>query len=186
MNQCTARWVLNLDADEVASPDLVRELRTVAAADRIGGLKIPRREYQFGRWQSDMTRKNALIRFFRRDLARYGDHAVHEQVFVDGAVVRARGVIFHYGESTIADKVEKINAYSTLAAGDKKKRRGSRIKMLVALPFAFFRSYILRRTCLDGWRGVAHAVLNGVYAFLKEAKRLELSDTPENDEPPKQ
>ena len=186
LTQARARWVLNLDADEEASAELVAELRAFAEAGRGAGLKIPRRERQFGKWQSAGTRRNALVRFFRRDLARYGDHAVHEEVIVDGEVLRARNVIFHRGERTIADKVAKINLYSSLRAEERraKGRRGSRLKLALAFPFAFFRSLILRRAFLDGWRGFANAAANGFYALLKEAKLLELSDPPDGDEAP--
>lgn len=185
LDQCQSRYALNLDADEEASPALIAELRTAATAG-VCGLKIPRREYRFGRWESPAVRKNALVRFFRRDLARYGDHLVHEQVFVDGNLGRARAAIFHRGEKTIAAKAEKILAYASLRARERseKGKKGSRLKMVFAFPFAFFRSYILRRAALDGWRGFVNAMLNAFYAFLKEAKLLETSEKPRSDRMP--
>ena len=186
LERMESEWVLNLDADERASAALIRELRAFAASGRGAGLKIPRREWQFGRWQSAGTRMNALVRFFRRDLARYGAETVHERVVLEGELFRARGVIFHCGERTLADKTAKGNLYSTLRAGERAKqgKRGSVWRMVFSPLFAFFRSYVLRRTFLDGWRGFANAAANAHYAFLKEAKLLEKTDPPESDQPP--
>ena len=186
LERTESEWVLNLDADEEASAGLVRELRAFAESGRGAGLKIPRRERQFGRWQSAGTRMNALVRFFRRDLARYGGDLVHERVLVGGGLFRARHVIYHRGEATIEAKVAKGNLYSSLRARERRERgrRGSRLKLIVAFPFAFLRSYIWRRACLDGWRGFVNAMTNAFYALMKEAKLLEKTDPPESDRAP--
>lgn len=186
MEQMRTPFVFNLDADEEASPQLIIELRA-AAAKNIAALKIPRREYQFGKWESPYTRKNALVRFFRKSRARYGEQAVHEQVTIDGKIHKARGVIFHRGERSIADKVRKNLRYASLRAEERKAagKRGSRLKLFIAFPFAFFRSYILRRSCLDGWRGFVNASVNAFYALLKEAELLEKTQKPDSDAAPK-
>jgi len=186
MEQMQTPFVFNLDADEEASPELIKELREAAAND-ICALKIPRREYKFGKWESPYTRQNALVRFFQKSRAQYGSHAVHEQVIIDGKVIRAKNAIYHRGEQTIAEKTAKNLHYATLRAGERHaaRRRGSVLKMIFAFPFAFFRSYILRRSFMDGWRGFANAMVNAFYAFLKEAELLERGQKRDSDEIPK-
>ena len=122
------------------------------------------------------TKKNAKVRFFRREKGSY-DVAieVHEMINVNGVVTRAKGVIFHYGVNDITVKVEKNNIYSSLKAFEKNKKgkHASLLKLLLVMPLVFFKSYILRRNFLNGRRGFIGSMINAFYAFLKEAKLYE-------------
>ena len=41
------------------------------------------------------------------------------------------------------------------------------------MPVTFLKSYFIRRSCLNGWRGFVNSMINAFYAFLKEAKLFE-------------
>jgi len=41
------------------------------------------------------------------------------------------------------------------------------------MPLTFFKSYVIRRSFLNGWRGFVNSLINAFYAFLKEAKLFE-------------
>jgi len=100
---------------------------------------------------------------------------VHENVMVDGIVQKAQGDIYHYGESSIFVKVEKNNQYSELKAKEKfeKAKSPSLLKLMLIMPLTFFKSYFIRRSCFNGWRGFVNSMINAFYAFLKEAKLFE-------------
>ena len=60
------------------------------------------------------------IRFFKRSLGGYDlNKQVHESISVKGRVKRAVGGIRHYGEDTIAIRMDKTNWYSSLGAQEK-------------------------------------------------------------------
>ena len=177
LSLCHQPWALNLDGDEKLSAELCHEIREVIAADQIDGLSTPILDSFMGQVSHLNTKQNAKVRFFRRLKGSY-DTAIeaHEKVSIDGVVSRAKGVIFHYGVTDVRVKVDKNNLYSSLKAAEKYKKgkHALLLKLVLVMPFTFFKSYFLRRNFLNGQRGFIDSMINAFYAFLKEAKLYEL------------
>ena len=81
----------------------------------------------------------------------------------------------HYGEPTLADRVDKVNRYSSGLVAHKRRRpiRGTGVRILVQPTLAFLKLYIGKRYFLDGWAGYFAARTQAFYTFLKYAKVLE-------------
>lgn len=176
LNECSQPWVLNLDGDEVLSAALREEIRALILADAPDGLVVPIRDAFLGELSHPLGYCHAKVRFFRRSKGRYAEGTdVHEGVLVDGSLRRARGTIEHYGETSVAVKLEKNNSYSTLKAGEKfrKGKRHSTLKLVLIMPLNFIKSFLIRRDFLNGKRGFIGSMINAFYAFLKEAKLYE-------------
>lgn len=174
--QCKNDWVLNLDGDEVLSSELKAEIEQTIQSNQLDALITPINDVFLGVPNSKHTKKHAKVRFFRKSKGRYDlENKVHENVIVDGQSVRAEGDIYHYGESSIFVKVEKNNQYSELKAQEKyqKGKVPSLLKLVLVMPLTFVKSYFIRRSCLNGWRGFVNSMVNAFYAFLKEAKLFE-------------
>lgn len=176
LNQCSQPWVLNLDGDEVLSTALKQEIVATIQTDTIDALIIPINDVFLGVANSKHTKKHAKVRFFRQGKGRYDlNNQAHEQVVVDGIVQKAEHEIYHYGESSVFVKVEKNNQYSELKALEKfqKRKQPSILKLILIMPLTFIKSYLIRRSFLNGWRGFVNSMINAFYAFLKEAKLFE-------------
>ncbi|MCO8055141.1 glycosyltransferase family 2 protein [Acinetobacter towneri] len=174
--QCKNDWVLNLDGDEVLSSELKAEIEQTIQSNQLDALITPINDVFLGVPNSKYIKKHAKVRFFRKSKGRYDlENKVHENVIVDGQSVRAEGDIYHYGESSIFVKVEKNNQYSELKAQEKyqKGKVPSLLKLVLVMPLTFIKSYFIRRSCLNGWRGFVNSMVNAFYAFLKEAKLFE-------------
>ena len=174
--QCTQKWVLNLDGDEVLSEPLKYELLDIIERDEVDALELPINDVFLGVANHKYAKKHAKIRFFKRENGHYDlSNKVHEHVIVNGIVRKAANDIFHFGESSVFVKVEKNNLYSELKAQEKfnKGKQPRIIKLILVMPFTFFKSYFIRRSCLNGWRGFVSSMINAFYAFLKEAKLFE-------------
>ncbi|MFP4463127.1 MAG: hypothetical protein ACLFO0_04660, partial [Guyparkeria sp.] len=132
-----------------------------------------------GQPASKVARPIRRVRLFRRDRGRFlARETVHESVQLDpgGRVVDLPGWIEHFGVESVALRVEKINRYSTYRAEqDIARGKGpSALKLFTVFPLRFLKSYLLRRACLSGRRGLIQSVANGYYAFLIEAKKFEM------------
>ncbi|TCM68138.1 glycosyltransferase involved in cell wall biosynthesis [Acinetobacter calcoaceticus] len=174
--ECQNDWVLNLDGDEVLSVGLKNQIIKVISENKIDALITPINDVFLGVPNSKYIKKHAKTRFFRKAKGRYDlENMVHENVIVDGQIERAEADIYHYGESSIFVKVEKNNQYSNLKALEKysKSKQPSILKLVLVMPLTFFKSYLIRRSCLNGWRGFVNSMVNAFYAFLKEAKLFE-------------
>ena len=177
---CQQAWLLNLDGDEVVSPALYQDIVQTIAADDCDGLIIPIRDAMMGQLAHPWAKRQAKTRFFRRGHGHYDPAiAVHEAIEVQGRLKRVKGYIAHYGETSLPVKVDKINRYADLKAGERFAwhKPASLLKLLLVFPAMFIKSYLLRRAFLDGRAGLISSMVNAFYAFLKEARLYELQRT---------
>ena len=174
-NLCTNEWVLNLDADEQVTPELKNEIKETINANSIDGLDIKISSRFLGTFNHPLSKFNRRIRFFKKAKGYYPKKLVHESIVLDGSIKKADAFILDYGIVNIETQVKKINNYSSLRAEEKQKKgkQASVVKLITIFPFAFFKSFILKRGFLNGIRGFIAATNNSYYAFLKEAKLYE-------------
>jgi len=172
----THDWVLLLDADEALSPALQAEIRQLLeSGPTADGYEMPRQEQLFWRMYHPATRMNHFLRLFDKREGDIDDMPVHAAPKVRGRVARLKAPLYHYGETDIHAKVEKINAYSTGLVADKLKKRRWGIALIALFypPLFFVRSYLFKRNFLNGWAGFFNAAIAAFYVFLKYAKLYE-------------
>ena len=169
-------WVLLLDADEALSPELEREIRALLErGPDHDGYEIPRLEQQYWRMCRRTVRLNRYLRLFNRHRGRLGDMPVHAAPIVEGRIGRLEAPFYHFGETDIHTKVDKLNHYSTGLVADKvsRGRKPNPLILLVYPPFYFLRSYFFKRGFTNGWVGFMNSVIVSFYVFLKYAKLYE-------------
>lgn len=174
--ETTHDWVLLLDADEALSPALQTEIRRLLAQKPdADGYEMPRQEQMFWRMYHPATRMNHYLRLFDKRKGGIDDMPIHAAPKVRGRIARLQAPLYHYGETDIHTKVEKINSYSTGLVADKikKQRWGIPLIMVCYPPLFFIRSYLFKRNFLNGWAGFINSVIAAFYVFLKYAKLYE-------------
>lgn len=176
LEKTSHRWVLLMDADEALSPPLQREIRDLlSGAPACDGYEFPRQEQMFWRMASASSRLNHFLRLFDKTKGGVSDMPVHAAPKVAGRIGRLRNPFFHFGETDIHTKVEKINGYSTGLVADKVARGRSANPWVMVFypPLYFLRLYLFKRNFLNGWAGFISSVVGSFYAFLKYAKLYE-------------
>jgi len=168
-------WVLCLDADERATPELERAIRAAFAAGdpAAPAFAIARRNRFLGRWLAHGEGyPDWNVRLFDRRRARWSDDAVHEHVVAQGTVERLPGDLLHASAESIDDYVAKQNRYTSLQA-EAMHARGERagLARLALSPLArFLRFYVVKLGFLDGAAGFSHIAIGAFASFLKYAK----------------
>lgn len=164
-------WIFSLDADEEVSDSLREEIVAMAEGSEKAGFRIPRLSFYMGRairhsgWYPDLQ-----LRLFDRRKARWNGAIIHESVSATGAVGRIRGDIYHFSVENAAHHHRMIGErYSPLAAEQmfRDGRRTGPMKIALAGPAAFVRSYVMKLGFLDGMPGFAIARFAAHHAFLK-------------------
>ncbi len=169
-------WVLILDADERISPELAVEIRATLAGDtsHVDGWWIGRQNHFMGYrirhcgWNSD-----AVFRLIRRDVCRYTNRRVHEEIAVPAARAgRLRQELVHYTVWTYEQYFRKFDHYTTLSALDMRDRgrRATLGSMIGRPPLRFLQLYVLRLGFLDGLPGLQICWLTAFMGFVKQAK----------------
>jgi glycosyltransferase involved in cell wall biosynthesis len=178
LDQAGGDWILSLDADEVVSPALRREIgEIVARGGPHAGYAVPRRNVFWGQWvRHGGLYPDRQVRLFRRGHGRFVERSVHESVRVEGSVGRLAGHLEHRSYRDVADFLERADRYSTLAA-EEWLAAGRPLRPFVDLVMRpvgrFAAMYVGRAGFLDGWRGFLLAVLYGYYVLMRSAKMWE-------------
>jgi glycosyltransferase involved in cell wall biosynthesis len=171
-------WILSLDADERVTPALAGEIRATLAADpRHGGYRIPRVAFHLGRWiRTTDWYPDDQLRLYDRRAAQWKGAYVHESVAVTGSIGRLRNELQHHPYRDVADHLETIDRYTTLAAREMNAagRRAGALQIAGHPPFAFLRNYLLRGGFRNGVPGLIISMLNAYYVFLKFSKLWQL------------
>lgn len=165
------RWVLALDADERATPELARELAAVLAAPRHPAYRVRRRNFYLGVEQTRGSwARDAVLRLFPNDL-RYGERRVHEGFPPVPNLGDLDAAIVHHPYRSLAHHVEKLTRYAEWGAADLWERgvRASWSDLALRPAWRFLRAYVLDGGVLDGRLGLVHSVLGAYAGFLKYA-----------------
>lgn len=174
LSKVSSPWALNLDADEVLTPQLKDKIRQVINSDTPhAGFNISFSNYFLGKHMKHSGLNHEYhIRLVRTQKAHYEGGLVHEGLKVDGTIGTLEEPICHYSYDSIEAYFRKLNKYTTLAAQQMyaNGRRFSLLFVLITIPFEFFKRYVLKLGVLDGIRGFIWASFSAFYVFVKYMK----------------
>ncbi|MEM7202490.1 MAG: glycosyltransferase family 2 protein [Planctomycetota bacterium] len=166
-------WVLSLDADERITPEL-RERIEGLRGDGLRGAayEMPRRNHYLGRViRRGLFWPDRKVRLFDRRRARWGGTNPHDKVMVDsdGEVARLSEPIEHLSYRDLRHQLRTIDSFSRIAAValHNEGRRATWLDLLFRPPAVMFKSLVLKRGFLDGWRGFLISGLAGYHSWLK-------------------
>ena len=170
-------WLLNLDADEVVSPELRAEIaRTVSAGDAPhAAYEFPRCSLYHGRWiRHGDWYPDRVMRLWKKGSAVWAGEP-HAALAVRGTVGRLHADLLHFTAESLNQSVAKIVRCADDFA-EERARTGKPVSLLDLLarpPLRFVRGYVFRLGFLDGWRGFMIAWLTAFYTFLRYARARE-------------
>lgn len=174
-----------LDSDEVLSTELQQRIQPLLKDNpAAAGYEFPRREQLFWQMIHTGTRHNHFMRLFNRKRGRMNDAPIHSAFNVDGTVARVGASLFHFSEASISVKVAKLNDWTDEISRSRFERGKCRSPWTLPIypPFVFLRHFIIKRNFLNGWAGFIGSVCMGFYAFMKDAKGLEVARRATQDE----
>ena len=167
-------WVLVLDADEIAAPELRQYLyQRIQEPDCPAGLYIARHNKVFGAYTRDWSHDYQL-RFFIREGTVWPPY-VHTFPEVKGRVEYApnKYKMMHLADETMRQWVTKMNEYTDNEV-DKKAKRGFGVGALLWRPFwRFFHNYILTGGFRNGRRGLLQSLQWAMYQQVLISKIIE-------------
>jgi glycosyltransferase involved in cell wall biosynthesis len=193
-------WVLVLDADERATPELSIEVQRVAAeaAVNVSAFSIRRRDFLWGTWLKHAQLTPYYVRLLRIGKVHY-TRDINEFVEVQGDTGQISAPLDHMAFSKgLTHWVAKHNQYSTaeaelLATGDALRnaslkdalfasdfhdRRAAQKALFYRMPARALLKWIymmfVRGAVLDGTAGVMYATLQSFYEYLIEVKHREI------------
>lgn len=171
LDLCRGEWILQLDADEVVTKELKKEIiETINNKHETNGYYIPRKNYFCGRWLSKGGQyPDYLIRLMRQGSAYFPCKSVHEQIAIDGRVSYLVHPILHYPYSSIGEYWRKANVYIALSAVELEKQRLPInpitwiVYNMVKPTLTFILIYIRHKGFVDGYWGFMFALFSALH-----------------------
>ncbi|MEW5957200.1 MAG: glycosyltransferase family 2 protein [Chloroflexota bacterium] len=168
--QLGAEWVLFIDADERATPELAGEIQQAINNPETTGWWMPRCNVMWGHtmrgggWYPDHQ-----LRLLRVEAAHYDpERQVHEIVILTGQAGYLKEHLIHYNYDSLAQFKFKQNRYIDFEAKILKEK-GIRAKpwTYLTMPWReFYRRYVALQGYKDGWVGLQVCSLMSWYMFV--------------------
>lgn len=169
-------WILSLDADEIITPQLQKEILELIDSPEMAdfdGYKIPRVLYigetaiTHGGFYPD-----AQLRLVKKGKGKFGERLVHEAIKMEGPRRVLKNHMDHYSYKTIEDFAAAMDKYARLSAQEFFQKgnyawRASVLNMSVNPGWTFFKRFFLRGGFLDGSLGLRLALIYSDYVRRK-------------------
>ena len=187
---CSNEWVLSLDADERATPELGNEIREILKKEkespRHTAYSIPIKSYIGNRWARYAGWYPApKVRLFKKDKFRYDDKSeVHPRIFLDGTSGFLKGDIIHYAYRDFSDLFRNVNEQTRLQAMEW-YREGKKFSFFTFFRTPldrFIRKYFFKGGIKGGFLGFILSVADSFYQFESYAKLWEFYNKKETPE----
>jgi glycosyltransferase involved in cell wall biosynthesis len=162
-DSATFDWLLNLDADEVLTPEAIAEIRSIMMLQKptcdgyrlrtvnvYPGFNRPRLFADFHNY----------IRLYNKTIMRFPSSLVHDAIIAPAGstIGQLKGVCLHYSVVSLDQLALKLDRYTDLQAKEINK---SKLYILIRIPFEytfhFLKNYILRRHITGGLFGLTFA-----------------------------
>lgn len=163
-------WILQLDADEIVSSELKKEIREVTEKNsNFNGFWIPRKNFFLGRFlKKGGQYPDYTLRLYKRGKGRLPAKDVHEQALVEGKVEYLKNDLLHRRDKTFADYLEGFNRYTDLMAAQFKSTNLKNnffvfLNFLIVKPLLWFgKAYFRHLGFLDGFPGFIFALFSAL------------------------
>lgn len=163
-------WILQLDADEVVTSELAKEVRKVVSEKSdTNGYWIPRKNFFLGRFLTKGGQyPDYTLRLYRKGFGRLPAKDIHEQAEVSGKVAYLKNDLLHLRDKNFSIYMHRFNRYTDLLA-KQLYASGYTINptsfinyILIKPAFWFIKSYIRHKGYVDGFPGFVFALFSSL------------------------
>ena len=180
IDAATGDWILQMDADEVVSPELANEITIVVKKSKdptsqppINGYWMPRKNYFLGRFlMKGGQYPDYTVRFYKIGKGKLPQKDVHEQATIEGNVGYFTHALLHYPYKDFSAYLAKWNRYNILFADEihvSRKQMNVAQKCLQAVGFLFLKpahwfltTYLRHKGFVDGWAGFVFSLFSSL------------------------
>lgn len=176
IDQASKDWLLQLDADERATPELIKEIKERLASKEsheYNGYYIPRKNYFLGRYlMKGGQYPDEQLRFYRRGKAHFTLKDVHEQAIIDGKIGHFQSAMLHFPYADFSAYLKKWERYNNVLAtqiGEElksawfgKKAFAAFIYLFINPTYWFILTYGRHKGFMDGWSGFIFSLFSSL------------------------
>ncbi|TCJ98623.1 galactosyltransferase-like protein [Volucribacter psittacicida] len=174
-------WIINIDSDEIFTPELIQEIRQLDLSNPHRVYAIPRINHYRGKpiktcgWYPDYVK-----RLYHKSAVQFNHKKVHEslQLTQEHQIINLTQPFLHYSFANAEGLISKMQQYTSLFAEQQKFRK--RASLLTAIGHgisAFVKNYIVKKGVLSGADGFVISFANASGSYYKYVKLAEANQT---------
>ena len=168
------RWVLNVDADEVVTPELAEEILSILKnGPQYPVYDLPRKNYFGGRWvRFGGWYPDRILRLYDKEKVAFSEVQVHEKLTTDENAGSLKNPLIHYSYCDREEYVQRQESYSGIYAKEKMANgfRPNWTHLYLRPPLTFLKNFVLKMGFMDGSLGYFLAKGSAVYTYQKYVK----------------
>ncbi len=184
--QCRNDWLLNLDADEVVSPELAGEIQLmfVQGEPALAAYALRINDVYPGQTKPRPWARDFVVpRLYDRRKVRFKDSSIHDSVDTTGQKCGVlRGAVHHFSSRSFDDQMQKAVERARYNADHSKPKSVAtlRARLVFEFPVAFLRYYVMRRHFTGGLKGFQTSMIGAYSRFARIARMLEMAERPDS------
>lgn len=171
MDKAIGDWVLFIDADEIVTKELAKEIRK-AIKNNIDCFYIKRSDLFIGKLLKYGEVRNVFLpRLIKKGKGEW-KRRVHPYFQTSGKVSRLKNPLLHYRDD-LRSHINSINTWSSWhAMANKEEAKRANLFKIIFWPIVkFIRNYFFRLGILDGVHGFVHAFIMSFHSFIGWSKQ---------------
>lgn len=182
IDAATGEWILQLDADEIVSPELAKEISFIInLKSDINGYWMNRKNWFLSRFLTKGGQyPDPTLRLYRRGKGRLPARDVHEQAVVEGETGHLKHDLFHYRDRDLKNYLLRNNRYTSLLAEQFAEKKLGK-NPITFLNYVFYKPvaeflwiYVRHRGYVDGSAGFIFALFSGLRFAIAYIKYLKM------------
>ena len=180
-DKCTHDFIFSLDADEVLTPEIIKEIRALFATNDTPKLMVIRKAAVFPkrRRPPPWSFHHEQILLYDRRVARTGPNPNWDklEISTDAKPITVQAPLWHFSLRDLNHAVSKAVFVGQLAADTQPVRPAWRLALRLPFefPLAFLKYYFVRRYFLAGIDGLVYGVVGAFSRFIRVALMWERS-----------
>jgi hypothetical protein len=169
IDKAKGEWILQLDADEVVSEQLSKEIvQVIKSNPKENGFWINRKNWFLSRFLTKGGQyPDPTLRLYKKGLGRLPAKDVHEQAVVEGPTGHLKHDLLHFRDTSLNKYLQGFNRYSSIQASQFIKSGKNPIlnlpKFIIVKPlYTFLLIYFRHKGFVDGVPGLIFALFSGL------------------------
>ena len=185
-SKASNEWILNLDADEIVTPELKDEIISVISKPNdVEGYLIPRKNMILGKWMEHTGwYPDYQPRLFKKGKGKFAEKHVHEKIVFTGKTENLKNPMIHNSYNSLDQFLQKMMTNYTISEAENLIAKGYEPKLIDSLLFPtneFLKRFFFEEGYKDGAHGLVLSLLMACYHLVVFARVWEMKNYPDNE-----
>lgn len=185
-SKASNEWILNLDADEIVTPELRDEIISVISkSNDIEGYLIPRKNIILGKWMAHTGwYPDYQPRLFKKGKGKFAEKHVHEKIVFEGKTENLKNPMIHNSYGSLDQFLQKMMTNYTISEAENLIAKGYEPKLIDSFLFPaneFLKRFFFEEGYKDGAHGLVLSLLMASYHLVVFARVWEMKNYPDNE-----